>query len=82
MLALLCEYEDLVAWSEAACGGLESGERAAVGGQTVAFLAAGRGSAGSQNRRDTAEYLEERRTQLGRFRKELTFLDRRRDRPA
>ena len=78
LLALITEYEKLIVWSETACAADEGGRTAVGGGQNVAFLPSSkRGAAGP---RPASDYLDDCRAQLARFRKELTFLERRRGR--
>ncbi len=69
LLALVARYEDLIAWSE---------ERAAGAGEGLAVSGAGRATPGPFRRREAEEYLQAQRIELGRFRKEMTFLQRRR----
>ena len=65
LLALIAEYEKLIAWSETAGPNVtlvpNSGRRVAVNAPRAA-----------------SDYLDDCRAQLTRFRKELTFLERRR----
>ena len=78
LLALMGEYADLITWSETSWAALNQGERAAAGGQSVAFHPAGRPV--GPHIHNALDYLQAHRTQLERFRKELAFLERRRAR--
>jgi hypothetical protein len=78
LLALIAEYEKLIAWSETACAA-DTGERAALGGgPNVTFLPSAGRRAALNGPRAASDYLDDCRAQLARFRKELTFLERRR----
>lgn len=77
LLALVSGYESLISWSETACGAPDSGERAAAGNDNIAFQAGGRVSSGFERLRDAADFLQAQRTRLGRFRKDMMFLERR-----
>jgi len=68
LLALIAEYEKLIAWSETACV------------PNVAFLPSAGRRAALTDPRAAPDYLDDCRAQLARFRKELTFLERRRGR--
>lgn len=69
LLTLISRYEDLIEWSEArACGGSRS-----------TILAPDRTLGPGQGLlSDADDYLKAQRVQLGRFRHDLLFLDRRR----
>lgn len=77
LLALVSRYEDLIAWSEAACGAPDTSQRPA--GNSENLTIPGRTLGGALARRDADDYLQAQRAQLGRFRKEMMFLERRRN---
>jgi hypothetical protein len=76
VLAMLANYESLVAWAEKATGAsAEFGSRAGTD-NSVAFFPARGASNGSH---EAIEYLKDQRAQVERFRRELGFLERQRE---
>jgi hypothetical protein len=75
VLAMLANYESLVAWAEKVAGvQAEFGSRAATD-NSVAFFPARAAANGSH---EAAEYVRDQRAQVERFRRELGFLEKQR----
>jgi hypothetical protein len=78
VLAMLANYESLVAWGEKVAGtSADFGSRAATD-NSVAFFSPRASSNGSH---EAAEYLKDQRAQVERFRRELGFLEKQRIAP-
>lgn len=75
VLAMLANYESLVAWGEKVAGvQTDFGSRAATDNSVAFFPARG----ASNGLHEAVEYLKDQRAQVERFRRELGFLEKQR----
>jgi len=78
VLAMLANYESLVAWGEKVTANLPEPGSRATDTPVAIFQARAVPSSGAGVLHEAADYLKDQRAQIERFRRELAFLDKRR----
>ena len=78
VLAMLANYESLVAWGEKVTANLPEPGSRATDTPVAIFQARAVPSPGAGVLHEGADYLKDQRAQIERFRRELAFLDKRR----
>ena len=79
VLSMLAGYERLISWAEESASGAASlHDRLEAGSGSLEILPSGNLATLTQPRREARDYLSAERSRVGRFRQEMTFLERRR----